>query len=155
MRQFEVPQQSHHFVLSRTPEWAVLPSRRHSTRAGLKEASKGEGSPQFPVWTPLLKPPASNVTPSWTHRVPPKRQQIDTDATTGSALLVDVVVQDRNAVPITDNRPPESAFRGHAFKSPSSMIFSKHHDRLRRHVTLTRVLVEQNSAVTPVTTWNL
>ena len=40
-------------------------------------------------------------------------------------------------------------------KSPYGMILSKYHDRLRRHVTLTRVLVEQDCAVTPVTTWNL
>ena len=44
VRQLEVPQQS----------GGAVAKRRHGTGARLKEASKGKGSPNLPLWTPLL-----------------------------------------------------------------------------------------------------
>ena len=49
-------------------------------------------------------------------------------------------------VPVNDNRPPETAFHDKTLERPFSTFF---YDRFRRDVTLTRVLVEQDCAVTP------
>ena len=76
-----------------------------------------------------------------------QQQQIETNLMTGSAFIVDVDVQDGKVVTTLVKRPPESVVHDYVLKSPFGTFSCRYHDRIRRDVTLWRVLVEQERAV--------